>query len=162
MSLPFGFSSALWEFTKNLRPAIAHLRRLGIRLVVYLDDILIVHSSEVGARKDARIVRGLLESLGFSINEEKSIEIPAQSMEYIGIMIHSTSMSFTLTEKKSADLKNLCIAVVRKESISLRELASLLGNFNWAAQALPFAQAHIRGLQALYIAKLRQAQGEYS
>jgi hypothetical protein len=162
VSLPFGLSSAAWAFTKILRPAIAHLRRLGIRLVVYLDDILIVHSSEVGARKDARIVRGLLESLGFSINEEKSIEIPAQSMEYIGIMIHSTSMSFTLTEKKSADLKNLCIAVVRKESISLRELASLLGNFNWASQAVPFAQAHIRGLQALYIAKLRQAQGDYS
>jgi|LakMenEpi03Aug12_release.lakeMendotaPanAssembly.Ray.scaffolds.fasta_scaffold1018039_2 hypothetical protein len=74
-------------------------------------------------------------------------------------MIHSSSMSFTLTEKKSVDLKNLCIAVARKESISLREMASYLGNFNWAAQAVPFAQAHIRGLQAMYIAKLRQAQG---
>jgi hypothetical protein len=85
VSLPFGLSSAPWAFTKILRPAIAHLRRLGVRLVVYLDDILIVHSSETGARKDARIVRGLLESFGFSINEEKSIEVPAQTMEYIGI-----------------------------------------------------------------------------
>jgi hypothetical protein len=85
VSLPFGLSSAPWAFTKSLRPAIAHLRCLGIRLVVYLDDILIVHSSEAGERKDACIVRRLLESLGFIINEEKSIEIPAQTMEYIDI-----------------------------------------------------------------------------
>lgn len=55
LSLPFGLSSAPWAFTKILRPAIPHLRRLVIRLVVYLDDFLIVHSSEEGARKDARI-----------------------------------------------------------------------------------------------------------
>lgn len=77
-------------------------------------------------------------------------------------MIHSSSKAFTLTEKKSVDLKNLCNTFLRKKSISLREIASLLGNFNWAPQAVPFAQAHIRGLQALYISKLKQAKGDYS
>lgn len=36
---------------QDFSPSIAHLRRLGIRLVVYLDDILIVHSSDVGKEK---------------------------------------------------------------------------------------------------------------
>ena len=40
--LPFGLSSAPWVFTKTLKPAIAILRQLGVRLIVYIDDILIL------------------------------------------------------------------------------------------------------------------------
>jgi hypothetical protein len=68
VSLLFGLSSAPWAFIEILRPTIAHLRSLGIRLVIYSDDILIVHSFEAGTRKDGRIVKRLLVSLGFSIN----------------------------------------------------------------------------------------------
>ena len=35
--LPFGLS---WVFTKTLKPVISLLRELGVRLVVYIDDIL--------------------------------------------------------------------------------------------------------------------------
>jgi hypothetical protein len=42
--LAFGLSSAPWLFTKLLRVVAAHLRRNGIRVLLYLDDILIVAS----------------------------------------------------------------------------------------------------------------------
>ena len=38
--LPFGLASAPWVFTKTLKAIAALGRELGIRLVVYIDDIL--------------------------------------------------------------------------------------------------------------------------
>lgn len=64
VSLPFGLSSAPWAFTKLLRVVIAHLRKLSLRLVIYLDDILVVASSQLATRLAVNQVRSLLESLG--------------------------------------------------------------------------------------------------
>ena len=36
--LPFGLSSAPWVFTQTLKPVIALLRELGVRLIAYIDD----------------------------------------------------------------------------------------------------------------------------
>ena len=41
-TLPFGLSSAPYVFIKLLKPVVAILRRLGIRVVLYLDDMLIM------------------------------------------------------------------------------------------------------------------------
>ena len=43
--LPFGLSSAPRIFTKIMKPAIAVARSAGIRLVIFLDDILIMAPS---------------------------------------------------------------------------------------------------------------------
>jgi len=40
--LPFGLSSALWVFTKVLKPALAMLCQRGVRLISYIDDILLI------------------------------------------------------------------------------------------------------------------------
>ena len=43
--LPFGLSSAPWIFTKILKPVTALLREHGVRLIIYIDDILIMSES---------------------------------------------------------------------------------------------------------------------
>ena len=43
--LPFGLASAPRVFTKLLKPVLSILRQRGIRLIVYLDDILLMASS---------------------------------------------------------------------------------------------------------------------
>ena len=48
--LPFGLSCAPWVFTKTLKPALTLLRELGVRLVAYIDDILVLAETEEIAR----------------------------------------------------------------------------------------------------------------
>jgi hypothetical protein len=43
------------------------LRRQGIRLIIYLDDILILNVSKVLAETDFRLVVELLQKLGFQL-----------------------------------------------------------------------------------------------
>ena len=81
--LPFRLASVPWAFTKLLRPVVAHLWRVMIRVIIYLDDILIVQASREATSQAVKIVRRLLESLGFVISEEKSEEDPTQKIEYI-------------------------------------------------------------------------------
>ena len=44
--LPFGLSCAPWVFTKITKAATSVLREMGIRLIVYIDDMLIMAESE--------------------------------------------------------------------------------------------------------------------
>ena len=44
--LPFGLSCAPWVFTKITKAATAVLREMGIRLIVYIDDMLVMAESE--------------------------------------------------------------------------------------------------------------------
>ena len=48
--LLFGLSCAPWVFTKTLKPVAATLRELGVRLVIYIDDILVIAESKDKAR----------------------------------------------------------------------------------------------------------------
>ncbi len=45
--MPFGLGPAPGVFTKLLKPIVSFLRQRGVRLVIYLNDILIIgHSKE--------------------------------------------------------------------------------------------------------------------
>ena len=63
--LPFGLATAPRVFTKLMKPVVAALRQRGIRLIIYLDDILIMAESQALALHHAASTLNLLEGLGF-------------------------------------------------------------------------------------------------
>jgi hypothetical protein len=68
LCLAFGLCSSPRVFTKLLKPVVAYLRERGIRLIIYLDDMLILNTSRDGLLADLKIIISLLKSLGFIIN----------------------------------------------------------------------------------------------
>lgn len=148
--LAFGLNASPWVFTKLLRVAVTFLRRSGIRLVIYLDDLLIVWSSTEECWTSVALVIKILQSFSFLINFPKSETTPVQAREYIGLITNSVLMSFHLTKKKVDDIKRLSRETLKKKKCSLRELAKIIGNVNWATYAVKFAQSHFRALQAVY------------
>ena len=154
--LPFGLCSAPRVFTKILKPVVAWLRARGIRLVIYLDDFLIMAESVSLLMSHLNCILYILRSLGFLFNEKKSILAPSQEIEFLGLVIDSVSLSFSLPTVKVDKVIQLCEKALRAERISLRDLASLLGNFSWAIPTVPFAQAHYRILQRFFIFESRK------
>ena len=67
-ALPFGLSSAPYVFTKLMKPMVSTLRKLGICLFLYLNDMLIMAASKDETRGHLATVIQLLLSLGFIIN----------------------------------------------------------------------------------------------
>ncbi|CAB4001220.1 Hypothetical predicted protein, partial [Paramuricea clavata] len=82
--LPFGLSSAPRTFTKLLKPVIVLLRTQGIRIVIYLDDMLILDQSPNV---------NLLQRLGFLIKQEKYSQAPSLCLEFLGSLINSREMT---------------------------------------------------------------------
>lgn len=149
VSLPFGLSSAPWAFTKLMRVVVAVLLKNGLRLVIYLDDILIVADSKAAARLTVDQVKSLLQSLGFVLSSEKSEEEPVQSLEYIGLIVDALSMKLYMPDRKKEDIFRLCKIALKDALVSRESLEKIIGNLNWASAAVNFAPVHFRGLQML-------------
>ena len=59
----------------------------GIRLLRYLDDWLVLSSSEKKAKESIRELLSVCRTLGIVINEKKSDLVPSQSAKYLGMTI---------------------------------------------------------------------------
>jgi len=140
----------------------AILRRQGLRLVIFLDDILLLNSSEEGARKDLKTALDLLQNLGFLINWEKSVVSPTQIMEYLGMVVDSIRTTFALPSMKVKEIKKFCERAIENRQISLRNMASILGNFTWAIPTIPFAASHYRSMQGFYLKQSKKVKGDLS
>ena len=98
--LPFGLTSAPWVFTKTLIPIAALGRELGFRLVIYIDDILLMAESKEMAQEQGTALIYLLQCLGFTINLEKTVTTPTQSIEFLGFNVNTVSMELSLPATK--------------------------------------------------------------
>ena len=147
--LPFGLSSAPRTFTKVMKPLVAYLRSLGIRLVIYLDDMLILAQTKEELLKWRSIVLDLLENLGFLINYKKSEFEPTQSLIFLGFLINSVQMEISLPREKVSQAIQEAQNLLRSGHASARQLAHLIGVFTSTLPAILPAPLHYRGLQNL-------------
>ena len=94
--LPFGLSSAPWVFTKTTKPIVVILRTKDLRMIIYIDDILILSETESLSREQTAGLVFLLENLGFIINYPKSILKPSKEIEFLGFIVDSTTVEMKL------------------------------------------------------------------
>jgi hypothetical protein len=158
--MAFGLAPVPRIFTKLLKVVVAFLRKRGIRLVLYLDDFLIMNETEEGLRSDLKTTLGILESLGFLINWDKSTTIPSKCIEYLGMIEDSERLFFSLPAAKVQDVMDMCKKALADGEVSLRKVTAILGNFTWAIPTIPFAQFHYRSMQNFYITESKRVGGD--
>ncbi len=159
--LPFGLSSAPWTFTKVTRPLIATLRSLGMRIIIYIDDILIMAETQSLAKEHTAGLIFLLENLGFIVNHPKSILNPMQTIEYLGFEIKSPTMEMRLPGEKIKHIRQETTKLLQSENPSTRELSRLLGKLSHASQAIPPAPLFYRNMQDCLRRSLQYGDRQY-
>ena len=163
LGLPFGLSSAPRIFTKLLKPVAAFLRKQGYRIVIYLDDVLLLlASSKEEALRLTQMSLSPLQSLGFLINWTKSTLYPVQSITDLGFVISSVNMTIYLPKAKVQRVYAVCNNSLSQPKMSRRQLASLLGTLASCRLAIWVALLHLRALQILLIQTLRNHQFDYN
>ena len=145
--LPFGLSAAPRAFTKLLRPVIGLLRRLGFRLLIYLDDIILLNQLKGQLEQERDSTLWLLQRLGFIINWDKSVLSPSQQVVYLGFQIDSTKMTLALPQQKITAIQDECLSLLRSDVVSVRQLARLIGKLTASVLAILPAPLHFRQLQ---------------
>ncbi len=103
----------------------------------------------------------LLESLGFTLNQEKSILTPTQTIEFLGFTVNSNTMTISLPNEQITKLQKLCRQIMSASKPKLRSIAQLLGLLESYRPAIWKAPLHFRFLQALLIHGLITSHHDY-
>ena len=105
--LCFGLTTAPQVFTRLMAPISAILHRYGIRMLLYLDDWLILAESRDTCIQARDGLLHLCEELGLRVNHDKSSLVPSQTMTYLGMQILSVRFIAKPTETRVTNLLNI-------------------------------------------------------
>ena len=139
-----------------MKPVVASLRSQWVRLIIYLDDILIIASSIETLNRHKTLAISLLESLGFLINYEKSNLTPSQQIVFLGMLVDSASMQFILPQQKTVRIQKECRLLLNTNRPTIRHLSRVLGLLEACRSAVWPAPLHYRQLQTLQINALQR------
>ena len=125
--------------------SLAHFR--GIRLLRYLDDWLVLSSSEKKAKESIRELLSLCRTLGIVINEKKSDLVPSQSAKYLGMTIDTGSgkvfPSLARVEKFLTVAERFC----SMQSPPAQLWQVILGHLASLERLVPHGRLRMRSLQ---------------
>ena len=163
--LPFGLSSAPRVFTKLLKPVVGFLRHTGCRLIIYLDDMLILHQNRKQLHQITQLTCQLFEGLGLMINQ-KSRTIPTQELEFLSFQVCSVSMNLSIPSEKLRKIKQDLRRMLDRSTVAVREVAQFVGKAVATLRAVPLVPLHYRALpllrnSVLHLTTSRRGKQEY-
>ena len=130
-----------------MKPIVATLRKLSIRLILYLDNMLVMAPMKEKVRKHLATTLELLIALGFMISMKESVTRPDQVMEFLGFVLNSNRMSISLPNQKLRSLQSAASKLKHQGSGPVRQLAQVLGMMVVAHSAILPVPLHFRYLE---------------
>ncbi len=144
--LPNGLASGPRLWTKVLKVPLAYLREhYDINTAAYIDDLLVTHDSIKQCHMAARTMVQLLQNLGFTISP-KSILKPTQIIEHVGFVINSINMKVYLPPEKIQNISEYIQHCMKQKTLSIREVAQLLGKLEATKPGNRFASLYTKTL----------------
>lgn len=145
--LPFGLNTAPYVFTKITKPIVKLLRSAGLLSTLYLDDWLLFGQSQEQCLNNIKFTRQLLISLGFIINEEKSVLKPMTSCKFLGIILDSHNFRLSLPIEKRSRIKNELEPFLKLQHCKIRQLARLTGLLVSACPAIEYGWLYTKEME---------------
>ena len=90
---------AQWVFTKLLKPVYATPRQMGHISVAYIDDSYLQAATARACEQNVHYTVSLFTRLGFTVHPDKSVLKPPQELVFLGFVLNSRTMTFSLTRE---------------------------------------------------------------
>jgi hypothetical protein len=87
-TLPFGLNASPYFFNKTVRPVIKYLRQQGLRVVVFVDDFILMAQPDI-IYKHMQLLLETLKRLGWHVNFDKCDLEPSTSKVFVGYVVMS-------------------------------------------------------------------------
>ena len=144
--LCIGLSTASQVFTRAMAPVSGFLHQLGIRMLQYLDDWLILASSQEEVCWARDKVLSLCQELVIVVNLEKSTLTPSQTIVYLGIRIDSQTFRASATPSRIEKLFSVAEEFLSSKVQSAKFWRVLLGHLASLSCLVPNGQLRMRAL----------------
>lgn len=158
---PNGLSQAPRNFTKLTKPIYGNLHSNGHISTGFLDDSLLIGRTKQMCTQNIKDTVNAFDRLGFVVHPEKSVFIPDRVITYLGFVINSTTMTITLTEERIQKIIQCCKKTQENSSITIRELACLIGQLVASFPGVMHGPLHYRALENDKIHSLKCHKGNW-
>jgi ribonuclease HI len=132
-----------------MRAVITKIRTFCTAMI-YLDDVILLASSQEAVREAARQALLLLRSLGLTVNFRKSMLEPSQQFTYLGFVWKTVEMTVEIEERKRTNAREEVSKFIRRArqgvAFPIRSLASLVGTLTSFSLAEQRTLVHSRRL----------------
>ena len=145
--LCFGLSTAPQVFTRVFAAVSAWAHSRGIRLLRYLDDWLVLASSETKARQHVQDLLLLCHDLGIVVNKEKSDLTPSRSASYLGMTIDTVVGKVSPSRARVEKFLRLAGNFVKMNSPPALQWEVLLGHLSSLEKLVPRGRLRLRFMQ---------------
>ena len=145
--LCFGLTTAPQVFTRIMDPVSAILHKYGVRMLHYLDDWLILASSELACLQSRDRLLTVCTELGIQVNLTKSSLVPTQSLVYLGMEIRSLPFIARPTPARVSNLLRLIEEFLSTPSPPASLWRRLLGHLSSFTLLVPGGMLRMRLLQ---------------
>ncbi len=145
--LPFGLSTSPKTFASVTKPLVYQCKINGVRLVLYLDDMLLAVYSKRAAKWTIKFVKSLMKRLGFQLNLRKSMLIPCRQLEYIGLWWNTEKMEISLPQDKLQAIHQSARDLLHHPCPTVRKTMRFLGQLNFANYGHRLARRKTRAIQ---------------
>ena len=145
--LCFGLSTAPQVFTRVFAAVSAWAHTSGIRLLRYLDNWLVLASSETKACQHVQDLLLLCHDLGIVVNEEKSDLVPSRSASYLGMTIDTVAGKVSPSRPRVEKFLRLAGNFVKMNFPPARQWEVLLGHLSSLEKLVPRGRLWLRSMQ---------------
>ena len=156
--LPFRLSTAPREFTKTLAPVVQLLRSQGIQVHAYLDDWIIRASSREQSLEHTQHIIQILQSLGWTINWDKSMLQPSRILDFLGLHFNLERALISPPDSFLPTLTNVLSRLSPSTVMTAWKVSSIISRMSHFAPFISSGRLHLRFLQFWFKAQWSQHQ----
>lgn len=135
--LNFGLRSAPYLFDTIASPLarIMHHRGVCESMLRYVDDFLILATSEEECAHNLALMLDTANKAGFQIQDSK-VTAPSEIIEFLGIVIDTRRGELRISQERLDDLREEVKSWLNLGTITKRRLLSILGKCSFAARVI--------------------------
>ncbi|KAA6376138.1 MAG: putative Transposon Ty3-I Gag-Pol polyprotein [Streblomastix strix] len=135
-AMPFGTQHSPIFFAQALAMVLTKIRRESdIRILNYVDDLLLLHQNKERLREQTLTIMKILEAFGWTIAQEKCEIEPKQQINFLGWTWDLKRMYIKMTDLRKQELryqlKRLISLTEKQVPIKIKYLASIIGKLNF-------------------------------
>ena len=152
---------APFVFTFVTKPLQAFLHARGIRTIFYLDDLLIIGSSQKECFAFLKIALQLLSRVGFVVDHKKSCLLPQQKFRFLVFDRNTFSSLLSINNTRRRSITARASKMILSASPRARDLQILLGRLTSVVPTIPLLRLHSRFIQMDFNTIYRSEKDSY-
>ena len=143
--LPFGGSRSCRIFQALSNAVVRIMAKAGYFCIAYIDDYMVVGSSEIVCKQAFDYLIVLVQDLGFIVNWQK-VSYPCTVLTFLGIEVDCVKRTLSLPDKKLVEAREMVCLWSKKVKATKRELQIFLGKLNWYSRVVRGGRSFMRNL----------------